>query len=82
MEESYFSDKNVLAKAISILSTAGKKPVSSLQIKMSIGFARAGRLYDTIMEIPVIAENGGLEWLQRGNNVKTVMEYLNDESKH
>lgn len=79
MDETFFSDKEILAEAIQILAKAGDTPVSSLQRKMSLGFARAGRLYDTVMSIPVIQENGGLEWLQEDGNAEKALEYVRND---
>lgn len=77
--DQFIKDRDVLKTAVSILAVCKENlSITSLQLIMELGFARAGKLYDEVCEIPIIKENGGLVWLRDFDEEKlsNVLEYI------
>ena len=77
--DQFIRDRDVLKTAVCLLAVCKENlSITALQINMELGFARAGKLYDAVCEIPIIKENGGLTWLRDFDTEKLsdVLNYI------
>ena len=73
-------DKEALKCAVEILAKS-KRCVAALQTSMNMGFAKAGRLYEAVCELPEMKKNGGIEWLRQApDNYLKVLDSIDESS--